>query len=110
MRLDEATELMEWVKAIEETDADRYPLELGDMGKELASRVRGFVERDAELGGWYTDLMAALGEDEVDVLCGPEPAGAGDLDELETDARDGSDSQEASHAENTVRSHGGRAI
>lgn len=76
MKLDEAKELMEWVKAIEETDDNRYPLELGDMGRELATKVRSFVEREAELGSWYTDLMAALGEDEVDAQNGHDSHGA----------------------------------
>lgn len=67
MDIEEATEIMGKVKAFEDwMNADR-PLSEGLMAaKELSDSVRAYVEGEAELGGWYTELMEEIGEYEAE--------------------------------------------
>lgn len=62
MDLHEAKELMESVKAFEEWDASRYPYEKAEAAERLATDVRSYIESEAELGGWFTELMREIGE------------------------------------------------
>lgn len=73
MNIEEAKEIMGAVKAFEEWDANRSPYEKAEAAKELSSAVRAYVEGEAELGGWYIELMQAIGEEE------PEPGETTDL-------------------------------
>lgn len=67
MDIEEATEIMGKVKAFEDwMNADR-PLSEGLMAaKELCDSVRAYVEGEAELGGWYVELMEDIGEYEAE--------------------------------------------
>ena len=55
----DATELMRLVQAVEND-----PIVSSGAGESLASKVREFIEDEAEMGGWYTELMDAIGEAE----------------------------------------------
>lgn len=55
----DATELMRLVQAVEND-----PIVSSGAGESLASKVREFIEGEAEMGGWYTELMDAIGEAE----------------------------------------------
>ena len=88
MDLYEATAILKAVKTFEDIDGRGEAYAKAEAAEELAEIVRTFVEDAAELGGFYTDLMCAVGEgDEVgigadDPLCRlpggaiPHPSGA----------------------------------
>lgn len=64
--LQDAIEVMEYVKAFEDYPESMY-LEKAEAAKQLAALVRRNIEDDAELGGWYGELMQEIGEgDELD--------------------------------------------
>lgn len=56
----DATALMRLVQAVEND-----PYVSSGAGEALADKVREFIEDEAELGGWYTELMNAIGESEI---------------------------------------------
>ena len=56
----DATALMRLVQAVEND-----PYVSSGAGEALADKVREFIEDEAELGGWYTELMNAIGEGEI---------------------------------------------
>lgn len=81
MNLEEGIDLMKVVKAFEEWDGDRFPYEKAEAASELASQVRSYIEDEAELGGWYTELEEAIGEAEPDKgMEEAEPPGAYERD------------------------------
>lgn len=57
MDFNDATALMRLVQAVEND-----PYVSSGAGEALADKVREFIEDEAELGGWYTELMNAIGE------------------------------------------------
>lgn len=57
MDFNDATALMRLVQAVEND-----PYVSSGSGEALADKVREFIEDEAELGGWYTELMDAIGE------------------------------------------------
>lgn len=59
MDFNDATALMRLVQAVEND-----PYVSSGAGEALADKVREFIEDEAELGGWYTELMNAIGEGE----------------------------------------------
>lgn len=59
MDFNDATALMRLVQAVEND-----PYVSSEAGEALADKVREFIEDEAELGGWYTELMNAIGEGE----------------------------------------------
>ena len=59
MDFNDATALMRLVQAVEND-----PYVSSGAGEALASKVREFIEDEAEMGGWYTELMDAIGEAE----------------------------------------------
>lgn len=60
MDFNDATALMRLVQAVEND-----PYVSSGAGEALADKVREFIEDEAELGGWYTELMDAIGEGEI---------------------------------------------
>lgn len=56
----DATALMRLVQAVEND-----PYVSSGAGEALADKVREFIEDEAEMGGWYTELMNAIGEGEI---------------------------------------------
>lgn len=56
----DATTLMRLVQAVEND-----PYVSSGAGEALADKVREFIEDEAEMGGWYTELMNAIGEGEI---------------------------------------------
>lgn len=60
MDFNDATALMRLVQAVEND-----PYVSSGAGEALADKVREFIEDEAELGGWYTELMNAIGEGEI---------------------------------------------
>lgn len=60
MDFNDATALMRLVQAVEND-----PYVSSGAGKALADKVREFIEDEAESGGWYTELMNAIGEGEI---------------------------------------------
>ena len=60
MDFNDATALMRLVQAVEND-----PYVSSGSGEALADKVREFIEDEAELGGWYTELMDAIGEGEI---------------------------------------------
>lgn len=60
MDFNDATALMRLVQAVEND-----PYVSSGAGEALADKVREFIEDEAELGGWYTELMNAIGEGEL---------------------------------------------
>ena len=68
MDLYEATAILKAVKTFEDIDGRGEAYAKAEAAEELAEIVRTFVEDAAELGGFYTDLMCAVGEgDEVGI-------------------------------------------
>lgn len=59
MDFNDSTALMRLVQAVEND-----PYVSSGAGEALADKVREFIEDEAELGGWYTELMNAIGEGE----------------------------------------------
>ena len=60
MDFKDATVLMRLVQAVESD-----PYVSSGAGEALADKVREFIEDEAEMGGWYTELMDAIGEGEI---------------------------------------------
>lgn len=60
MDFNDATALMRLVQAVEND-----PYVSSGAGEALADKVREFIEDEAEMGGWYTELMNAIGEGEI---------------------------------------------
>lgn len=60
MDFNDATVLMRLVQAVEND-----PYVSSGVGEALADKVREFIEDEAEMGGWYTELMDAIGEGEI---------------------------------------------
>lgn len=68
MDLQEATAILKAVKTFEGIDGSEGAYAKAEAAEELAEGIRMFVEDAAELGGFYTDLMCAIGEgDEVGI-------------------------------------------
>lgn len=84
MNVDEATSLMMYVKDFERLDAARSPLEKAASAGRLAAAIRGYIEREAELGGWYSELMNGLGEAEPE--CQTRRSGVSDIHRLRRSA------------------------
>lgn len=85
MDFNDATALMRLVQAVE-----KDPYVSSGAGEALASKVREFIEDEAEMGGWYTELMDAIGEGEIDLnlICN---AVRGDLEDKGIQTLDRSD-------------------
>lgn len=64
MNLDEARKLMATVQAVENEHDDL--IDKSELAELLASQVRLYIEDEAEMGGWYSDLMEAIGETGLD--------------------------------------------
>lgn len=60
MDFNDATALMRLVQAVE-----KDPYVSSGAGEALADKVREYIEDEAEMGGWYTELMDAIGEGEI---------------------------------------------
>lgn len=60
MDFNDATALMRLVQAVEND-----PYISSGAGEALADKVREFIEDEAEMEGWYTELMDAIGEGEI---------------------------------------------
>lgn len=62
MDFNDATALMRLVQAVEND-----PYVSSGAGEALADKVREIIEDEAEMGGWYTELMDAIGEGEDEI-------------------------------------------